>query len=232
MANLLAMRAILDEQPEAIFIHSESTEYFHAGEPCCLEAVRFLNEKRFLALDLSFGYPLSATMYEYLCEHGMSKAEFHWFRDNQVAARCVMGNDYYVTNEHLVHPDGSTSPAGEILGYYVITHQYFSRYGMPCMHTETNFDDASRAPAWLRKEWANVHRLKQDGVPVLGFTWYSLLDQIDWDVALREKRGRVNPVGLFDLDRNIRPVGAAYRELVRAWNPVLRAERSFFWLDL
>jgi hypothetical protein len=23
-------------------------------------------------------------------------------------------------------------------------------------------------------------RLKQDGVPVVGFTWYSLTDQVDW----------------------------------------------------
>jgi len=31
------------------------------------------------------------------------------------------------------------------------------------------------------------------GVPILGFTWYSLTDQVDWDTALRENAGRVNP---------------------------------------
>jgi len=31
----------------------------------------------------------------------------------------------------------------------------------------------------------------------------------------------VNALGLFDLDRKIRPVGVAYRELVRAWETVL-----------
>jgi hypothetical protein len=40
-----------------------------------------------------------------------------------------MGNDYYVTNEHLVHPDGSVQASGEIFGYYVITRQYYNRYG-------------------------------------------------------------------------------------------------------
>jgi len=29
------------------------------------------------------------------------------------------------------------------------------------------------------------------GVPILGFTWYSLTDQVDWDTALRENGGRV-----------------------------------------
>ena len=61
-------------------------------------------------------------------------------------------------------------------------------------------------------------RLKEDGVPIVGFTWYSLTDQIDWDVALREDNNRVHPVGLFDLDRKIRPVGRAYKRLIEQWN--------------
>ena len=53
-----------------------------------------------------------------------------------------MGNDYYITNEHLVHADGRIEPSGEIFGYYVITHQYYERYRIPVMHTETNLPDA------------------------------------------------------------------------------------------
>ena len=34
-ANVLAMAAILNVQPEAIFIQSESSEYFHAEDPSC-----------------------------------------------------------------------------------------------------------------------------------------------------------------------------------------------------
>jgi beta-glucosidase/6-phospho-beta-glucosidase/beta-galactosidase len=67
------------------------------------------------------------------------------------------------------------------------------------MHTETNLGDSERAPAWLWKEWANMIRLKDDGVPIIGFTWYSLTDQMDWDTSLREVNGNVNPLGLFDL---------------------------------
>ncbi len=52
-------------------------------------------------------------------------------------------------------------------------------------------------------------------MPLLGFTWYSLTDQVDWDVALGDERGLVNPVGLYDLDRRPRLVAAAYREIIR-----------------
>jgi beta-glucosidase len=73
----------------------------------------------------------------------------------------------------------------------------------------------------LWKEWANVLRVRNDGVPIVGFTWYSLTDQIDWDSALREKKGNVNPLGLYDLDRRIRPVGKAYKHLIAQWRDVL-----------
>ena len=49
-----------------------------------------------------------------------------------------MGNDYYVTNEHRVAADGRTRAAGEVFGYDEITRQYYDRYRLPVMHTETN----------------------------------------------------------------------------------------------
>lgn len=222
-ANVLAMQAILEVQPQASFIQSESSEYFHACHPVCIPQAEFLNEKRFLSLDLTYGYPVSVIMYKYLLENGMTEEEYNWFRDNNIKARCIMGNDYYWTNEHLVHKDGTTSAAGEVFGYYVITHQYFSRYRLPIMHTETNMKEPD-AVKWLQKQWANVYRLRQDGVPIMGFTWYSLTDQVDWDSALREDAGRVNQLGLYDLDRNIRPVGIAYSEIVEEWKELLAKE--------
>ena len=224
-ANVMAMHAILRIQPEATFIQSESSEYFHAMDPEAVPLARFLNQKRFLSLDLTYGYPLNVTMYEYLLSNGMTAAEYRWFTENQVKGRCIMGNDYYVTNEHIVHPDGHTQAAGEIFGYYVITAQYHRRYKLPIMHTETNI----KMPActeWLLKQWANVHRLKHDGIPVVGFTWYSLTHQVDWDSALRNDAGNVNKLGLYDLDRKIMPVGRAYKKLIHEWKDILKEESN------
>lgn len=222
-ANVRAMQEILKIQNEASFIQSESSEYFHPMKPEAEKPAYFLNEKRFLSLDLTYGYPLGSSMYEYLLDNGMTRAEYHWFADNQVSARCIMGNDYYITNEHLVRPDGSTEASGEVFGYYVITHQYYNRYKLPIMHTETNIREPDSLQ-WFYKQWANVHRLKKDGVPILGFTWYSLTDQVDWDSALREDNGRVNEVGLYDLNRKIRPVGIAFKKIIQQWQEVLASE--------
>jgi len=224
-ANVSAMHAILEECPDAIFIQSESTQYFHPEAPNCQDYARRFNEKRFLAFDLTYGQHVNATIYEYLLDNGMTRDEYHWFLQHHLRSRCVMGNDYYATNENLVHADGSLSLSGEIFGYYPITHQYFARYRLPVMHTETNYPEPD-AVKWLKKEWANVHRLKQDGVPILGFTWYSLQDQVDWDTGLREDNGRVNALGLCDLDRNLRPVAHAYRDLINEWRQTLPTEST------
>jgi beta-glucosidase/6-phospho-beta-glucosidase/beta-galactosidase len=223
-ANVLAMSAILDVRPDAIFIQSESSEYFHADEPDAIDRAEFLNARRFLSLDLNYGRRVDSEMYEFLMDNGMTRDEYHFFLNHRLRQHCVMGNDYYVTNEHRVAADGSTRAAGEVFGYGEITRQYYDRYKLPVMHTETNIaqgPNGDEAVNWLWKEWANVLRVRNSGVPIVGFTWYSLTDQIDWDSALREQSGRVNPLGLYDLDRNIRPVGRAYQQLIQRWRKVL-----------
>src|SRR5581483_1217603 len=137
-ANMLAMHAIIDVRRDAIFIQSESTQYYHSEGPDCEVFAAVFNEKRFLSFDLTYGNQVTVPMYEYLLSNGMTRDEYHWFMNNHVKSRCVMGNDYYSTNESVVHNDGSTDLSGEILGYYPITHQYFARFIKHTAHTETN----------------------------------------------------------------------------------------------
>jgi beta-glucosidase len=223
-ANLLAMRAILQVRPDAIFIQSESSEYFHPESPAALRHAGKMNAMRFLSLDLNYGHPVDSLMYEYLLDNGMTRDEYHFFMRNSLKQHCIMGTDYYSTNEHWVDAEGEARNSGEIYGYAVIARQYHDRYGVPVMHAETNLREGSDGPEaihWLKKEWANILRLRDDGVPVVGFTWYSLTDQVDWDTALCEDNGTINKVGLCDLDRRVRPVGEAYRRLIEDWRAVL-----------
>jgi beta-glucosidase len=223
-ANVLAMHAILKVRPDAIFVQSETSEYFHAENPKSIKPAEIMNAKRFLSLDLNYGRRVSSEMYEFLLDNGMTREEYHFFLHHNLKHHCIMGNDYYVLNEHRVTADGATYPAGEVFGYNEITRQYYNRYRLPVMHTETNIAQGPKgdeAVYWLWKEWANVLRVRNSGVPVVGFTWYSLTDQMDWDTALREENHHVNPVGLYDLKREIRPAGKAYKQLITDWRTVL-----------
>jgi beta-glucosidase/6-phospho-beta-glucosidase/beta-galactosidase len=215
-ANVEAMLGILEVRPDALFIQSESSEYFHPAHPDLADEAEMLNDRKFLSLDLNYGRRVNSGMYEYLLGNGMTEEEYEFFMRYNLREHCVMGNDYYTTNEHLLVEEHKSVYAGEVFGYYVITHDYYARYHLPVMHTETNKREPD-AERWLWKTWANVARLRRDGVPLIGMTWYSLTDQVDWDTALREDNGNVNPLGLCDLDRNVHPVGEAYKRLIQQW---------------
>jgi hypothetical protein len=217
---VLAMRAILRVRPDAVFIQSESSEYFHASSPEAVRSADVRNARRFISLDLNYGRELDPLMRDYVLDNGMTPEECRFFLEQDLRAHCIMGSDYYRSNEHHIDPGGSTRPADELLGFGMIVREYCQRYGLPLMHTETNRDLGplgTEAVDWLHKEWALVRSLHLGGIEVLGFTWYSLTDQVDWDIELREQRGQVNPRGLFDLERCIRPVGEAYRQLIATW---------------
>jgi beta-glucosidase/6-phospho-beta-glucosidase/beta-galactosidase len=79
------------------------------------------------------------------------------------------------------------------------------------------------APLWLESQFSDVLALRASGIPVHGFTWYSLTDQIDWQHALREERNDLYPVGLFDLDRRPRAVAGRYRDIIARWKDELNA---------
>jgi beta-glucosidase/6-phospho-beta-glucosidase/beta-galactosidase len=225
-ANVMAMIEILKRRTNAIFIQSESSEYFHADSPAAIHEAELRNRWRFLSLDLNYGNRVNSDMYEYLLENGMTREEYNWFLTHRLKQHCILGNDYYITNEHRVFADGHSEASGEVFGYSEITRQYYERYGLPIMHTETNMKEGptgQEAVQWLWKEWANVLRIRNVGIPTVGFTWYSLTDQMDWDTALRQRNDRVHPVGLYDLDRNIRPVGRAYKKLIADWRELLPA---------
>ncbi len=214
-SSIRMTEAILRERPDAIFVNSESSEFC---QPCCpdehIRAIaEFENERRFLPLDLIFAHEVGDRMLGYLREHGMED-EYRRLLARDVPRRTILGLDYYEWNERLIDNDGKPRALGELFGWYVIANQYFERYRRTMMHTETNRLDASDGPRWLWRQWHNVQLLRSAGEPLVGFTWYSLTDQIDWEIALAESTGTVDPVGLFDLNRDPRGVGLSYKHLI------------------
>jgi len=211
--------AILERRADAVFINSESSEFY---QPCCpdphvRQVAQAANERRFLPLDLIYAHPLAPRMHDLLLQQGVSQQDIDRLGSREVPRRSILGVDYYEWNERLIDSHGQALALGELFGWYVIASQYWERYRRPMMHTETNKMDAAGAPQWLWRQWHNVQLLRQSGVPLVGFTWYSLTDQIDWSIAMSEALGIVYPVGLFDLNREPRTVGLAYKHLIELY---------------
>ena len=227
MAHELAVEAILSERPDAVFVQGESIEHFHAGGEGARAEADLWNGIKLLSLDLTMGHELSPGMAGYLNRHGITSNDLSFFRERRAVGQRWLGVDYYPTCEHVVERDGSQRDAAphEARGFRRLASEYHARYGVPLFHCETN-RVAELAPAWLHEQWSDVLALRAAGVPVMGFTWYSLTDQIDWQHALRIENNDLHPVGLYDLDRRIRPVGEAYREIVSQWSAALNTERA------
>jgi hypothetical protein len=47
---------------------------------------------------------------------------------------------------------------------------------------------------------------------------------------LREDYGNINALGLYDINRKIRPVGKVYKKIIEQWSPVL--DKQPFGLQL
>jgi beta-glucosidase/6-phospho-beta-glucosidase/beta-galactosidase len=219
-ASILATHAIAQRRPDCIIIQSETAEYMHEARASQSPQVALDNKQRLLSLDLLYAHQPDADVYQFMMDNGMTREEYDWFMAGEPPGYQIMGNDYYGRNEKILLPDGSTCTGEDVMGWYQITREYYDRYKKPVMHTETNHLDADEASTWLWKQWINVLRMRKDGVPVLGFTWYSLIDQIDWDTGLAKKRDKVNECGLFDLNRKIRHVGKAYRALLEEFGQI------------
>ena len=219
-ASIMATQQIARHRPDCIIVQSESAEYTHELRSNPSPQITLDNKLRFVSLDLLYAHHPDGDVLNYLFDHGLTRREYDWFMAGEPPGYQIMGNDYYGRNERIILPDGTVRTSLDVLGWYTITLEYYRRYLKPVMHTETNVFDGHEAPTWLWKQWVNILRMRSEGVPVLGFTWYSLIDQVDWDIGLARQVGKVNPCGLFDLDRRPRPVAASYRQLLAEYGQI------------
>jgi beta-glucosidase/6-phospho-beta-glucosidase/beta-galactosidase len=228
-ASLLMMKAVTSVRPDAVFMQSETAQYTHAE--CRAEEARadFCNQLRFVALDLHYSHQVQADVMKYLLDNGMTWDEYEWFMCQKAGERSILGIDYYKANEALVDGNGTVDAYGETYGWYVVARQYYERYLRPLMQSETNTASAKAAGPWLWKQWHNVARMREDGIPIVGFTWYGLVDFVDWEGWLLKKEGRVVPCGLYTLDRKPRPVCREFRRLIREYShlPILKENPLF-----
>jgi beta-glucosidase/6-phospho-beta-glucosidase/beta-galactosidase/glycosyltransferase involved in cell wall biosynthesis len=162
--------------------------------------------RRHAVLDLITGQvDQEHALFPWLEQHGFSAMDLRWFVRNPVHFD-VLGLDYYCHSEVELYP----CPEGkfrqrvptQLSGLYKTVHAYWERYQVPMMITETSYygTDGERLH-WLERTVCDIERLRTEGVPMIGYTWWPLIDHIDWDGALLHQIGRIHNVGLYRLQR-------------------------------
>jgi len=218
---VLGRRAVEAVRADALFLQSDSCEYYHPVHPRAIQRAEFLNDLRFAGFELFMGRWLPASVAEYLLRNGASRDELGWFELHGDDSRLIAGNDYYAACEKEVLLDSSLRESGERVGYYHLARQYQERLRVPIMQMETNGAEGDSVD-WLTRQWTDTLRLLQDGVPIRGFTWYGFINHVDWNTSLREANNHEDQLGLVDLERRPTPTWAAYRAIIDSMAPERR----------
>jgi beta-glucosidase len=94
-------------------------------------------------------------------------------------------------------------------GMYEVLKRTYARYHLPIYITETGIADAGRqnTPGFMVRHLERVARAIQDGIPVKGIYWWSLLDNFEWQNGFSGGR-----FGLLAVDYNS-------PKLTRSWTP-------------
>jgi len=171
-----SMRAIRRCQPEATILHCDNVENYKSRDPELAIEVRRRNLRRFLVLDLLMGrVDRNHPLFNWVTSYGMSELDLDWFRSHPQKPD-VLGIDYYPHSDWQLDKVGngvrqrrSETP----LGLYGVGNAYYNRYGLPMMVTETSIEgQAINREIWLEETVEDCRRLREEGVPMLGYFWW------------------------------------------------------------
>jgi beta-glucosidase len=200
------VKALLSVQPEMKTVQVEALWHYWTRDPRLESRVEQANLQQYLCFDLVTGrVDEQHPMYDYLCLHGFTSADLFWFQDQAVTFD-FFGANFYPWSygevretrsgalQRLAHLTSGTAIADVILPTY-------QRYQLPVMVTETSAraDRMGRA-RWMDETITSVCQLRQQGIPVVGYTWFPLFTMIDWAYR-RGRRPLANyllHLGLYD----------------------------------
>jgi beta-glucosidase len=210
------VEAIKEVDPGALMVHVEATGLARAARSD-LEALAVEDQRRgFLAYDLMTGrltheHPL----FTWLLRNGVGPDELAAIRRAAIPLDVIGMNFYpqWSTQQISVNRKGRLewrAVEQDGTGFVHLIEDYYERYRAPIMVTETSAKGAVDVRSrWLDTSMAAIRRLRAEGVPVLGYTWFPLFTMIDW----RYRYGK-RPVEDFRLDLGLytlAPEGSARR---------------------
>jgi beta-glucosidase/6-phospho-beta-glucosidase/beta-galactosidase len=184
---VFTVRALEVEQPEMITVQVEALWRFWSQDESLQALIARHDAKQYICFDLCTGrvddrHPL----YDYLILHGTTEDDLRWFRDHAVRFDIFGANFYpWAYGEQVRKKDGSRrrlprrTNGAAIAGLIADT---YARYQMPIMVTETSAKgDHLRRARWMDETIGAVRALRQQGIPVVGYTWFPMFTMFDWE---------------------------------------------------
>lgn len=198
----------------ASFVHVEASYRFSDPEHSAPELVEFLRNRAFIVEDLVTGRVDDAhPLVGWLRSNGFSDDALAWHAEN-VAIPDVMGVNYYPQVSTEAFSPGAVQPSGSLedprprvdhgtTGLEEVLLAFWNRYERPVMVSETSVGGTpAERIEWMDASISTVHRLRDRGVPVVGYTWWAVFDWFTWDYREETKplENYLCRNGLWDLE--------------------------------
>jgi beta-glucosidase/6-phospho-beta-glucosidase/beta-galactosidase len=149
----------------------------------------------------------------WLMKYGWTESDQEYFMDNSITID-VMGLNFYPqwsVSELVKAPENrlgenwkrKRTPVGKEKLKEVL-RSYWDKYHVPLMITETSvYGSSEEKSQWLMDSVEAVTELKREGLHMVGYTWFPLIDMIDWNYRVEEGRKEdfLMNLGLLTIDR-------------------------------
>jgi beta-glucosidase/6-phospho-beta-glucosidase/beta-galactosidase len=206
------VEAIKEIDPQAIMFHVEAAGLTRTVRDD-LAALALEDQRRgYICYDLITGrithdHPL----FPWLVRSGASPDDLAQIARRPISLDVIGMNFYpqWSTKQIFVDQKGRLSYRNieqDGAGFATLIEDYYQHYQVPIMITETSaFGPEEVRSRWLEASVAAIKKLRGQGVPVLGYTWFPLFTMIDW--RYRFGRGPVEEyrleLGLYQLNDGI-----------------------------
>lgn len=203
VATTKALRAV-DEENVAVQV--DATDLYESADPSLQEEVFRRQEIVFLALDLISGRVKDGhSLYQWLLKNGVMEDELNWFQENAIELDIVGINLYPLFSQKVL----ARSPHLKIKMPYAggeiverLARLYYERYETPIFISETaSLGSVKRRSEWLRDSVESTRRAREQGIPLVGYTWWPLFALVTW--AYRQGTHPpsyyIKQMGLWDL---------------------------------
>jgi beta-glucosidase/6-phospho-beta-glucosidase/beta-galactosidase len=184
-----AIRAIREADGRAEIVHVEAVQVYQTQDPSLDAEVRLWARRAQVPTRLLLGHVgPDDEDWTWLVRHGVDPASLEDLR--QSAQRPdVLGLNYYpeLSSREIVRLDGTAVHVAVDGGLEPLVGELrraHVAYGLPLMVTETAVEgDADKQSAWVDELVAGLIDLRVEGLPVVGLTWWPLMDFVDWSWA-------------------------------------------------
>ncbi|MDR6550949.1 family 1 glycosylhydrolase [Paenibacillus qinlingensis] len=185
---VLTVQSLREVMPDAVMVHVEASKKYVPADESFVEETKLWNELRFLMWELiqgriGYGHPL----YQWVLDHHISVQDLEWYERNKVDLD-IVGVNYYpqfslniIGKEVVEHEQIPRAKLGGSQDLVDISRDLYNRYRKPIFITETSYNGSEeQRVAWLEDVIHGCNQMLDEGILLIGVTWFPFMDMVDW----------------------------------------------------